>query len=142
MLRKIMAGVVVLASVAMVSAQGGGHHAAHFDQCAKACTDCLRECESCAHHCAVLISQGQKEHIKTLATCADCAEFCGAAARIVAHQGPMANLICDSCAKACDTCGKACEGYPNDEHMQRCAKACRDCAKACRDMIDHVNQGK
>jgi hypothetical protein len=23
-------------------------HAAQFEQCAKACTDCLRECESCA----------------------------------------------------------------------------------------------
>jgi uncharacterized protein Yka (UPF0111/DUF47 family) len=120
--------------------KAGGHHAAHFDKCAKACTTCMRECESCAHHCAHLIAQGQKEHLKTLGTCADCADFCTAAARIVSRGGSMAGTICESCAKACDICGKACEDLPNDEHMQRCAKACRDCARECREMIQHLSQ--
>ena len=116
------------------------HHNKHFDQCAKACTMCLRECESCAHHCAHLVADGKKEHMKTLGTCVDCAQFCDAAARIVSHRGPMAVLICESCAKACDVCGKACEEVGgNDEHMQRCAKACRDCAKECRQMVQHAN---
>src|SRR5579871_2084657 len=110
-------------------------HAGHFAQCAKACTDCLRECESCANHCAHLVAEGKKDHLTTLGTCADCAEFCTSAAKIVARQGPMAGTICESCAKACDTCGAACEKFPQDEHMKQCAKACRDCAKACRDML-------
>jgi hypothetical protein len=149
MQRRVILGVVVMAVLGLLSGgtisaggQAGGHHAAHMDKCAKACTMCLRECESCAHHCAHLISQGQKEHLKTLGTCADCADFCAAAARIVSRHGPMATTICESCAKACDTCGKACEGFPNDEHMARCAKACRDCASECRTMIQHMNQGQ
>ncbi len=117
-------------------------HAAHFDTCAKACADCMRECESCAHHCAHLLADGKKEHMTTLGTCTDCAEFCAAAAKITSRHGPMATNICDSCAKACDTCAAACEKMPNDEHMAKCAKACRDCAKACREMVKHVSENK
>jgi hypothetical protein len=113
-------------------------HAAHFEQCAKACADCLRECESCAHHCAHLIASGQKDHLRTLGTCADCAEVCTAAAKIVSRHGPLAVTICESCAKACDTCGIECDKHSNDEHMKRCATTCRDCAQACRDMIKHL----
>ena len=92
----------------------------------------------CAKHCADLIAAGKKEHVMTQGTCSDCAEFCTAAARIVAHQGPMSNLICEGCAKACDTCGAACEKFPKDEHMVSCAKSCRECAQACREMVKHM----
>jgi hypothetical protein len=111
--------------------------AEHFDKCAKACTSCMRECESCFHHCAHLVADGRKEHLTTVQTCSDCAEFCAAAARIVARRGPMANTICESCAKACDVCGAACEKFPTDKHMAACAKECRNCAQACREMIEH-----
>src|SRR5262249_52324511 len=113
-------------------------HAGHFEACAKACTMCMRECEMCAHHCAHMIAEGKKEHLRTLGTCADCAEFCASAARIVSRHGPMATTICESCARACDVCGETCEKYPEDEHMKRCAKACRECARACREMVKHA----
>ena len=89
-------------------------HSAQFQACGRACADCMRECESCARHCAHLVAEGQKDHLHTLGTCADCAEICAAAGRVVSRQGPMATLICDACAKAC-----------------------RDCATACRDMVQH-----
>jgi hypothetical protein len=112
-------------------------HAMH--KCAKACADCMLECDSCAHHCAKLVLKGEKKHARTMATCVDCGTVCGAAAQIVARHGPLAVTICESCAKSCDTCGKACrEVGPDDDHMKRCAKACEDCAKACRDMIRHA----
>src|SRR5262245_52429304 len=117
-------------------------HAVHFDKCAKACADCMRECEACKHHCGQLVASGQKEHLTTVRTCSDCAEFCAAAARIVSHRGPMANLICESCAKACDVCGAACERFPNDKHMQACAKECRECAQACREMLKHAGHAQ
>jgi hypothetical protein len=119
-----------------------GKHAAHFDQCAKACADCMRECESCANHCAHLMAAGKQDHLRSLGSCADCAEVCAAAAKIVARHGPLANTICESCAKACDTCAAACEKHPNDDHMKQCAKACRDCAQACQDMLKHLEHGK
>lgn len=115
--------------------------AEHFATCAKACTMCMRECESCAHHCVHLVAEGKKDHLKTVGTCSDCAEFCAAAAKIVSHQGPMAVLSCEACAKACDACGTECEKHADDAHMKRCAKACRECAKACREMIEHVGPG-
>ena len=132
---------VLAAGVAFASAPQADHHKMHaeqYDKCAKACADCMRECESCARHCAHMVAQGHKEHLTTLGTCPDCAEFCAAAARIVARKGPLSNTICEACAKACDECGAACEKFPNDEHMTRCAKECRACAAACREMLKHT----
>jgi hypothetical protein len=102
----------------------------------------MRECESCAHHCANQVAEGKKDHLKTLGTCTDCAEFCASAAKIVARHGPFAVTICESCEKACDQCGAACEKFSEDKHMTRCAKACRNCAKACRDMVKQANHDK
>jgi hypothetical protein len=113
-------------------------HAA--DECAKACSDCQRECDSCATHCANLLAQGKKEHAVTLGTCQDCADFCVAAAQIVARKGPMMATICEPCAKACSLCAKECEKFPNDAHMKKCAEECRKCEKACIEMIKHVTK--
>lgn len=116
-------------------------HAEHFAACAKACTKCMRECESCAHHCVHLVAEGKKDHLKSVGTCSDCAEFCAMAAKVVSHHGPMAGLSCEACAKACDACAaecdRCCEKSP-DEHMKRCADVCRECAKACREMVKHA----
>jgi len=135
----LLAGWPALASRA---ADDKGHdaHAAHFNQCAKACADCMRECESCAHHCAHLVAGGKKEHLRTLGTCADCGDVCAAAAKVTSRHGPAAAPTCESCAKVCDLCAAACEKFPEDEHMKRCAKACKDCAKACREMIHMVGK--
>jgi len=113
-------------------------HSAHFEQCAKACADCMRECDLCARHCADLVAAGQKEHLRTLGACLDCSSFCTSAAKITARRGPMAGLICEACAKACDECGAACEKFPDDAMMAKCAKECRNCAKACREMLKHI----
>jgi hypothetical protein len=115
-----------------------GTHSAVMEKCIKACTDCAKECDMCITHCTRLLAQGHKEHLHSARTCADCAEFCVAAARMTARHGPFMGLMCDACAKACDGCAAACEKHPNDEMMRRCAKACRDCAAACREMVKAV----
>jgi hypothetical protein len=112
-------------------------HGEHMLACAKACSDCQRECDTCAAHCAHKIAEGKKEHLTTLKTCQDCADFCVAASQIVARGGPFAMLICAPCAEACAACGKECEKFPDDEHMKRCAAECRKCEKACREMLKH-----
>jgi hypothetical protein len=99
----------------------------------------MMECESCAKHCAGLLAKGEKKHLKTLGTCADCGDFCALAARVVSRRGPLVATTCEACAKACDVCGKACEeNGGSDEHMKRCAKECRACEKACREMLAHI----
>ena len=115
-----------------------GHDGPHMD-CAKACSACQRECDACASHCAEHLAKGHKEHLATLQTCRDCADFCSAAAEIVARGGPFAALICEACAEACKRCGKACDKFDDDDMMKACAKECRQCEKACREMLKHVD---
>jgi hypothetical protein len=110
-----------------------------FEKCAKACNDCQRECDACATHCAQLLANGHKDHLTTLGTCRDCADFCSAAAEIVARGGPFAGLICDACANACQRCGKACDKF-EDKVMKKCAKECFECEKVCREMVKHVKE--
>jgi hypothetical protein len=145
-IRSIVLGAVLILLADLPAlrtrADDKGHeaHAAHFDHCAKACTECMRECESCARHCVRLVADGKRDHLKTVGTCSDCAELCAAAAKITSHQGPMAVLVCEACAKACDSCGTECEKFPEDEHMKRCATACRECATACREMVEMIGK--
>jgi hypothetical protein len=116
---------------------GKGHHGPNVE-CARACAACAFECETCFKHCATLLAEGKREHLRTMQLCNDCGTICAVAGNIVSRQGPLQVTICEGCAKACDTCGAACEKFESDEHMRACAKACRECAKACREMIKHV----
>jgi hypothetical protein len=113
-------------------------HDDHYMQCAKACDDCGRVCDACSAHCAKMAADGKKEHLKTMATCADCAAACKAASCIVARKGPFSDLICTACAEACKRCGDACEQMKDDPMMKQCADECRKCEKACREMLKHV----
>ena len=137
----ITLGILMLNWTASAGADQKASKTPHgsMEKCAKACADCMRECESCARHFAHEVAHGHKDHLRTLGTCADCAEVCASAAKIVSRSGPFAKTICDSCARACDQCGTACEKFSDDKHMARCARACRECAKACRDMVKHAN---
>lgn len=119
----------------------GAHHAA-FTACAKACSECQRACDSCTSHCAQLLQSGHKDHLTTLESCQDCADFCVAAAQIVSRGGPFAALICEACAEACARCGKACEKFPDDKHMKMCAEECQKCEKACREMVLHAGHAQ
>lgn len=121
-------------------AEHDSKHHQHFMDCAKACHDCARICDACGAHCAKLVAEGKKEHLKTLQTCQDCATFCSAAACITARSGPFADLICKSCADACKRCGDACAKHKEDEMMKKCAEECYRCEKACRAMLKHLGK--
>ena len=118
------------------------HHAAHFMACAKACAECQLQCDSCYKHCLMMLTEGKKEHAKTVQSCVDCAEFCKTAASLSGRMSHHATFICDGCAKMCDECAMNCEKFPDDKHMAACAKSCRDCAKACREMMKRLAMEK
>jgi hypothetical protein len=84
------------------------------------------------------LTVSEKEHVKTMHMCVDCAEYCALAAKLSACQSPFSAAACDGCAKTCDECAKECEKFKDDKHMVDCAKSCRDCAKSCRTMIEHL----
>jgi hypothetical protein len=127
------AAVAVGARIGNAQTATGGDGAA--TACAKACSDCQRACDACSTHCAHQLHAGKAEHMTTLATCQDCADFCVAASQIVSRGGPFAKTICAACAEACAACAKECEKFPKDEHMKMCAEECRKCEKACRAMV-------
>jgi hypothetical protein len=137
----ILCGLVAANSGSML-ADDNARQVKHFGRCAKACADCLQECASCAHHCGHIVATGaedqRKAHLMTAAICTDCADFCAAATNMVSRQGPLADILCASCARACDRCAARCEKFTSDQHMQRCSKSCRDCATACREMVKHL----
>lgn len=114
------------------------HERRHFERCAKACVDCLTQCEANFHHCVGLVTAGKKEHAKAMHLSIDCAELCATGGRLSARMSPLAFPACDACAKACDICAAECEKHPSDEHMKACASACRECAKECRTIIKHI----
>jgi hypothetical protein len=118
------------------------HVEGHYEKCAKACAECQVQCDSCFRHCADLVSEGKKDHTRTMHLCADCGEVCTTAAKLSARHSPLAVPTCEACAKACDQCGDACEKFPADDHMKACARSCRECAKACREMIKHAEHEK
>lgn len=110
------------------------HH--EMDKCITACGMCAKECESCFAHCARLVSEGKKEHLKTLRTCIDCGDLCALAAKVQSRHGVFSKYVCEACLKACEDCAAACGGVGgDDEHMKKCSAACKECAAACRDMI-------
>jgi hypothetical protein len=133
----VLVGPALAQNPAAAPASGHEHHEM-FLNCAKACGDCERMCDSCAAHCAAMLAEGKKEHIVTLKSCQDCADVCVAAAKITARGGPLSATICQACADACDQCAKNCEKFSDDKHMKACAEECRKCEKACKEMIKHA----
>lgn len=129
------------APAAEKGAVAGAVHAEHdsmLQACAQACSDCQRACDMCSTHCAHKLAEGHKEHMASLGTCRDCADFCATAAQIVSRGGPFSTEICKGCAEACAQCAAACEKFPDDAHMKACAAECRKCEKACREMVSHA----
>ena len=137
-LSALVVGLANLAVGANAFADEGHEQAMPFEVCAKACADCQTQCDSCFDHCAVLVAKGDKDHVKSMRACVDCAECCKLAATLCARHSPFAAAACECCAKCNDECASACEKFPDDKHMAMCAKSCRDCAKACREMIKHL----
>lgn len=136
--------LLAAASVALAYAFAGSvsaadhEHAEHFKTCAKTCSDCQLECDSCFKHCLALVIDGKKEHAKTVELCADCGEFCKLCSTLCSRSSSLAAYSLEGCAKSCDQCAAACEKFPDDKHMAQCAKACKGCAKECRDMLKMV----
>jgi hypothetical protein len=135
------AALALLAAV-LVGLAAPGLHAqappkvdrAHGERAARVIADCMNKCAACAQHCAHLIAQGKKEHLRTMELCAGCADVCATTAKLVASHNPLTAIFSEACARACDLCGEACERAGSDEMMQACAKACRECAEHCRQL--------
>ena len=137
--------LVVALTVAIIAPLGlsaniQNGHAEHFAQCAKACSDCQLQCETCCKHCQELVADGKQEHGTMAKLCADCGECCKTCALLCSRSGPLARLMADCCAKCCDECAACCDKNTDDKTMVDCAKSCKDCAKVCREMAKQASK--
>jgi len=106
----------------------------HSDHQASELGKCALVCDMCSAHCAQLLADGKKEHLKSMQTCQDCASICGTTACLTARKGPYASLMWSACAEACKLCGAQCETMKDDKMMADCAAECRKCEQVCREM--------
>ena len=111
-----------------------GHHTEVQQECAEACARCMHECEDGFHHCLLQAQSEKAEYALAAQMCIDCAEVCGAAAKLVARGSPLLVDICPACAKVCDDCFATCEPL-NDPEMKLVMESLRKCAMSCRGMV-------
>ncbi|WP_238413143.1 four-helix bundle copper-binding protein [Saccharothrix deserti] len=99
---------------------------------------CEEACTACADAC--LSESSVAELTKCVRTNMDCADICGATARVLSrHTGYDANIsrsLLEACATVCKSCGDECDSHAEmHEHCRICAQACRACEQACRDLL-------
>jgi hypothetical protein len=106
--------------------------------CIQECLDCGASCTACADDC--LSEEDRADMVRCIRLDLDCADVCGATARILTRQTtPDLRLIrasVEACAVACLVCAEECELHASrHEHCRLCAEMCRRCKQACDDLL-------
>lgn len=101
-----------------------------------AAAQCSLVCTTCADACLDETMDGLEECIRLNQ---DCAEICGAVARMLARPGHQdretLERLLDGCIRACRACGEECGRHAGAmEHCRVCAETCEACADACAAM--------
>jgi Domain of Unknown Function (DUF326) len=109
--------------------------------CVEACGECADACTSCADAC--LAEEGVQELRRCIRLDLDCADLCGAVARIVTRQTAtelrLLRPALEACIAACGMCADECERHvSHHEHCRVCAEACRRCEQACRELLGSI----
>jgi hypothetical protein len=103
---------------------------------------CADACTACADAC--LSEKSVADLTKCVRTNLDCADVCGATARVLSrHTGYDANIsraLLEACSAVCKSCGDECGSHASmHEHCRVCAEACRSCEQACRDLLAAIS---
>ena len=113
--------------------------------CVAACLECEQACIACADACL-----GEKQ-IMDLRRCIrlnqDCADICGATARVASRlfesDPAILSAQLEACMRACATCGTECHHHASHhEHCKICAEACQRCEEHCRKALHSIGAAK
>lgn len=110
-------------------------------RCIDACVACAQACVACADAC---LGEGDVTHLaRCIRLDADCADVCGATARVLSrHQHPdleSLRKLVEACALISQRCAEECEQHEAmHAHCKVCAAACRTCLKACGEVLRHL----
>lgn len=105
-------------------------------EAAYAAAQCSLVCTTCADACLSEEKSGLEECIRLDQ---DCAEICGAVARMIARPGHQdretLDRLLEACIRACRACAEECGRHAGTmEHCRVCADTCTECADACEAM--------
>jgi hypothetical protein len=105
---------------------------------------CSQTCTACADACLSEDAERLPRLVTCIRTDLDCADICGATARVLsrhtAYDANISRSLLEACAVACKACGDECWSHANmHEHCRICAEACRACETACRDLLATIS---
>lgn len=106
-------------------------------EAAYAAAQCSLVCTTCADAC---LSEDAAGHLsECIRLNLDCAELCGATARMLARPGHQdretLERLLEACTRACRACAEECDSHAEMmKHCRICAETCRSCAEACQAM--------
>lgn len=99
---------------------------------------CALLCTSCADAC-VAEPMDMRQCIRN---CLDCADICGAAARVAtrrtAQNIDVMRSMLETCILACTITADEC-GRHDHAHCRLCAEMCRECARDCQAALPTIN---
>lgn len=104
-----------------------------------ACLDTAQACTSCAD---ADLAEDDVENLRTcIGLCSDCADTCGATARVLSRQigydEVLVFRLLQACVRACESCAEECDRHADHHaHCRICAESCRDCDRKCRALLD------
>lgn len=103
-----------------------------------ALVSCATTCTQCADAC--LSERDVASMTRCIRLDLDCADICGATARVVARQTEydrkVTRAMLEACIAACSACASECGQHgAHMDHCRICAEECRRCEQACRTLL-------
>ncbi len=106
----------------------------------EALAGCATTCTQCADAC--LSEPSVADMTACIRLDLDCADICGATARLVArqthHDAAVTRAMLEACIAVCSACATECGQHSHMEHCRICAEECRRCEQACRTLLSAV----
>jgi hypothetical protein len=123
--------------------RGDAQHTHDYVEALDALETCAAACTACADACL-----GEPHHLEQLRRCIntnlDCADVCGATARVLTRQTEAPNELVHAqlhaCVIACQLCAEECERHADiHSHCRICAETCRHCQERCNFMLGEIS---
>ncbi|MFD1717772.1 four-helix bundle copper-binding protein [Georgenia deserti] len=129
-----------MTSAAMIETYPGEVEADHqrLSSALDALIACAQTCTACADAC--LAEQQPADLRACIRLNLDCADICGATARVfsrhTAGDPTTVRALLQACVQACRSCAEECERHADHhEHCRVCAQQCRSCEEACSALL-------
>lgn len=103
----------------------------------KSAGECVETGQDCAHHCLVLLGEGDKSLAACAKSVSDLVAVCSALQQLASAESPYLAEMAKLSMKVCEDCEKECKKpeVAKHEECKACADACAACYKECRKIV-------